>query len=544
MPETPFVVRLTEHRDALIERFLREVENRDVAPDGVVGSALRDSLPDLFVQIVSALGKNQAGSLVVPALPAAAEHGIHRWRQGFDVRAVVREYGILENVVYKDLEEQAIQPSLREVRAFQNCLNAGLADAITAFTEFTEIEDRERTDARVEAAREEGERLNRMKDDFLATVSHELRTPLQSILGWARLLRSSHVSPEQVHRALESIERNALVQVQLIEDILDVSRIVTGKARIHSHQVDLAMVLGAALDTTQPVARAKGVELAAAVPSDIGTVMGDSDRLQQVIGNLLSNAVKFTQPGGHVRLTANRTPTALRIVVTDDGQGISPSFLPFVFDRFRQAEAGVARSHGGLGLGLAIVRHLVELHGGRVDAQSEGVGKGAMFTVELPVAAVLQFEPPVTRGRARGTEPAFEPRLELQGLRILVVDDQSDARELTATILREYGAEVRVAEGSDTALRILMVEAFDVLVSDIGMPISDGYVLIRTVRAVDGRRPDLARLPAVALTAYAHPEDEKQALASGYDLHVAKPVDPKRLVSVVLELTPRSVPVH
>jgi signal transduction histidine kinase/ActR/RegA family two-component response regulator len=543
MSETPFVVRLTEHRDALIERFLREVEHRDVAPDGVVGSALRDSLPALFDQIVSAIRKNHTGSLVEPALPAAAEHGVHRWRQGFDVRAVVREYGIFENVLYKDLEEQAIQPSLREVRALQNCLNAGLADAIAAFMEFTEIEDRERTDARVKAAREEGERLNRMKDDFLATVSHELRTPLQSILGWARLLRSGHVSPEQVGKALETIERNAVVQSQLIEDILDISRIITGKARIHSHVVDVAMVLGAALDTTQPLARAKGVDLAAAVPSDIGTVMGDSDRLQQVIWNLLSNAVKFTQPGGHVRLTANRTPTALRILVADDGQGISPSFLPFVFDRFRQADAGVARAHGGLGLGLAIVRHLVELHEGRVDAQSEGVGRGATFTVELPVTAVPHFEPPIARGRAPRAEPAIDPRLELQGLRILVVDDQTDARELIATILGEYGAEVRVADSSDTALRILMVEAFDLLVSDIGMPVSDGYALIRSMRAVEGR-PDLARLPAIALTAYAHPEDQKQALASGYDLHVAKPIDPKRLVSAVLELTRRSGPIR
>jgi signal transduction histidine kinase/CheY-like chemotaxis protein len=541
MSETPFVVRLTEHRDALIERFLREVESRDVAPDGVVGSALRDSLPDLLGQIVSAQRKNHAGSLVEPALPAAAEHGVHRWRQGFDIRAVVREYGILENVVYMDLEEQAIQPSLREVRAFQNCLNAGLADAVAAFMEFTEIEDRERTDVRVKAAREEGERLNRMKDEFLATVSHELRTPLQSILGWARLLRSGHVSPEQVGKALETIERNAHVQSQLIEDILDVSRIITGKARIHSHVVDVAMVLGAALDTTQPLASAKGVDLAAAVPSDIGTVMGDSDRLQQVIGNLLSNAVKFTQPGGHVRLTADRTPTALRLSVTDDGQGISPSFLPFVFDRFRQADAGVARSHGGLGLGLAIVRHLVELHGGRVDAQSEGVGKGATFTVELPVSAVPHFEASVIRGRAHRTDTAFDPPFELQGVRILVVDDQDDARELIATILRECGAEVRVADGSDTALRILMVEAFDVLVSDIGMPVSDGYALIRSVRAVEGR-PDLARLPAVALTAYAHPEDHRQALAAGYDLHVAKPIEPKRLVSAVLDVTRRSGP--
>jgi CheY-like chemotaxis protein len=406
------------------------------------------------------------------------------------------------------------------------------------FGSFTDIDEQKRTEARVSAALEEGERLNRLKDEFLATVSHELRTPLQSILGWARLLRSGHVKPEQTGKALETIERNALVQSQLIEDILDVSRIITGKARIHSHVVDVAAVLGAALDTTQPAARAKGVELGAQVPSDLGTVMGDSDRLQQVIWNLLSNAVKFTQPGGHVRLTAKRTATELHIVVTDDGQGISPGFLPFVFDRFRQADAGVARSHGGLGLGLAIVRHLVELHGGHVEAASDGVGRGATFSVDLPVAGVPEFEPLVVRGRAPRSEPPLERRNGLSGVRILVVDDQSDARELMGTILGQYGAEVRVAESTAAALRILEQEPFDALVSDIGMPVEDGYVLIKKLRALHGR-PKVAELPAVALTAYVRDEDQKKALDSGYDLHVSKPIEPGRLVSAVMKLTRR-----
>ena len=615
MADSPFLTRLTQQREALIERFLREVEFRDVAPDGVVGSALRDSLPQLFEEIIQAIRKNLTGSLVEHSLPAAAEHGVHRWRQGFDLRAVVREYGILENVIYRDLEEQRIEPSLREVRAFQNCLNSGLALAVIAYAEeadivrrtlgekqealgaserrlamiaehvpqmiwtadarghmewmnprwfeftgvvdtrraadenvgtewfevvhpddrrrveerwrravetgeqyevearfrgrsgefrwflgravpvlglegqlskwfgsFTDIDEQKRTEARVNAAREEGDRLNRLKDEFLATVSHELRTPLQSILGWARLLRSGHVNPDQTGRALETIERNALAQSQLIEDILDVSRIITGKARIHSQIVDVAAVLGAALDTTQPAARAKGVELAADIPSDIGTAMGDSDRLQQVVWNLLSNAVKFTPPGGHVRLTVRRTPGELHIVVADDGQGIAPGFLPFVFDRFRQADAGVARSHGGLGLGLAIVRHLVELHGGRVEAASEGAGKGAVFSVELPVAGIPSYEPPVTRGRAPRSEPPFEHTLDLAGVRILVVDDQSDARDIIGTSLEQYGAEVRVAESTASALTALEKWPFDVLVSDIGMPVDDGYVLIKKLR--------------------------------------------------------------
>jgi CheY-like chemotaxis protein len=281
------------------------------------------------------------------------------------------------------------------------------------------------------------------------------------------------------------------------------------------------------------------VELAAEVPSDIGTVMGDSDRLQQVVWNLLSNAVKFTPSGGHVRLTAKRTTTELHIVVSDDGQGIASGFLPYVFDRFRQADAGVARSHGGLGLGLAIVRHLVELHGGRVDAASAGVGKGATFSVDLPVAGVPSFEPPVVRGRALRTEPPFEESLSLAGVRILVVDDQRDARDIIATILQQYGAEVRVAESTKAALEALDRDPFDVLVSDIGMPLEDGYVLIKKVRALLDR-PEIARLPAVALSAYARREDEKQALDSGYDVHVVKPIEPGRLVSAVLGLTRRA----
>jgi PAS domain S-box-containing protein len=668
MSESPFLNRLKQQRDEIIARFLRELAAREVIPEGLVESAIRDSLPDLLDQIIEELARPDRVSLAEPPLPAAVEHGAHRWRQGFDLRAVVREYGVFENVIYKDLEEHGIAPTPREVRALQNCLNAGLASAVVSYTEeadqvrrtlgekqealgatelrlgmiaehipqmiwtadarghmewmnprwfdftgvvdtrravdenvgtewfdvvhaddrarvverweqavrtgeryeaearfrsrtgeyrwflgravpvldthgrlskwfgsFTDIDEQKKTETRLSAAHEEGERLNRLKDEFLATVSHELRTPLQSILGWARLLRSGHVTPEQTGKALETIERNALVQSQLIEDILDVSRIISGKARMHAQPVDLAVVLGAALDTTQPAARAKGVELAAEVPSDIGTIVGDPDRLQQVIWNLLSNAVKFTPPGGHVRLTTRRSPTELHIVVTDDGQGISPQFLPFVFERFRQADAGVARSHAGLGLGLAIVRHLVELHGGSVVAESPGVGKGATFSVHLPVLGVPHVEPPV-RERAPSSEPVPSEIPSLSGIRVLVVDDQRDARDLLGTILRQYGAEVRVAESTMAALEALEQEPFDALVSDIGMPLEDGYVLVRKLRAMSDQ-PRLARLPAVALTAYARNEDQRQALDAGYDVHVAKPIEPGRLVAALRKLT-------
>lgn len=519
MSETQFLYRLTKHREEIIARFLRELAGRDVVPEGLVESAIRDSLPELFDQIIQELWEKERVSLADPPLPAAAEHGAHRWRQGFDLRAVVREYGVFENVIYKDLEEQGIAPTLKEVRALQNCLNAGLASAVVAYSEeadqvrrtlgekqealgatelrigmiaehipqmiwtadarghvewmnprwfdftgvvdtrravdenvgadwfevvhpddrprveerwqeavksgekyevearfrgrsgeyrwflgravpvldvhgrlskwfgsFTDIDDQKQTEARVSAAHEEGERLNRLKDEFLATVSHELRTPLQSILGWARLLRSGHVNPEQTGKALETIERNALVQSQLIEDILDVSRIITGKARIHPQPVDLAVVLGAALDTTQPAARAKGVQLAAEVPSDIGTVMGESDRLQQVVWNLLSNAVKFTPAGGEVDVSARRVNGEVRVSVADTGPGIAPEDCERIFEEFQQSDSGLEQREG-TGLGLALSKRFVELHGGRIWVESEP-GHGSTFSFTLPLARV------------------------------------------------------------------------------------------------------------------------------------------------------------
>jgi hypothetical protein len=399
----------------------------------------------------------------------------------------------------------------------------------------TDIDDQKQTEARLRAATAESEQLNRLKDEFLATVSHELRTPLQSILGWARLLRAGHVSPEKSQKALETIERNAKAQSQLIEDILDVSRIVTGKARIRSEPVDVTAVLGAALDTTQPAARAKGVELTAEIASEVGVLIGDADRLQQVVCNLLSNAVKFTPPGGHVHLAAHRSESAVRIVVEDDGQGIPAHFLAYVFDRFRQAEGGPQRAQGGLGLGLSIVRHLVELHGGTVSVASAGEGRGATFAVELPPRGQRASFSPSPAPFGKRSDPAFPAAGALTGVRVLVVDDEPDARELISAILQQYGAIVSDAGSAEEALEILESTSFDVLVSDIGMPREDGYAFMRRIRARSDR-PDLVALRAVALTAYARQEDQRLAREAGYQRHVAKPVEPAHLVSAVIRL--------
>ncbi|MBY0232241.1 MAG: response regulator [Gemmataceae bacterium] len=368
-------------------------------------------------------------------------------------------------------------------------------------------------------AQEEAERANRVKDDFLATLSHELRTPLNALLGWTHLLRSGKLDAATTARGLEVLDRNTRAQAQLIDDLLDVSRIVTGKLRIESKPVDLAGVLQAALDTVRPAAGAKGVALSLRAEGPCLTT-GDAMRLQQVAWNLLSNAVKFTPRGGRVEAGIQRVGTWWELRVRDDGSGIDPDLLPHVFERFRQGDSSTTRQHGGLGLGLAIVRHLVELHGGTVSAESDGEGRGAAFRVLLPVAAVAPAQaeaPPVPLG-------------EIRGLRVLVVDDEADAREMVSFVLAGAGAEVRTCAGAEEALACLDGFAPDVLVSDIGMPGQDGYALLRQVR----ERGSL--VPAVALTAFARAEDRMRALAAGFQMHAAKPIDPAALAHAVRAL--------
>jgi CheY-like chemotaxis protein len=392
-------------------------------------------------------------------------------------------------------------------------------------------------------ARREAEHLNRLKDEFLATVSHELRTPLQAILGWSRLLRgagsSGSVDPARLAKGLEVIDRNAKAQAQLIEDILDVSRIITGKVRLNDAMVNLAAVVRAAADTIRPAADAKRIEVVTELDPELGAIVGDEDRLQQVVWNLISNAVKFTPAGGRVYVRAARVDTHVELIVSDTGNGIPSEFLPYVFERFRQADSTTTRSHGGLGLGLAIVRHLVELHGGTVRAESAGVGQGATFTVALPVRAVSATgDAQAIRAALVRASPAAKGEQVLTGVRVLVVDDEADARELLVSVLEQFGAKPRAVGSVSEAFSALgeldALEGLrpDVLVSDIGMPGEDGYVLIRRLRTLEGER-GIPSLPAVALTAYARGEDRQRALAAGFQVHVAKPVEPSELVGAI-----------
>jgi PAS domain S-box-containing protein len=388
-------------------------------------------------------------------------------------------------------------------------------------------------------ARRQAEIANRTKDEFLATVSHELRTPLNAILGWTRMLRTGAVEPKALSRVLETIERNARAQTQLVEDILDVSRIIAGKLRVNIQKTDLHGVARAALDSVRPAAEAKGVVLAAELEPGSGEFCGDPDRLQQVIWNLLSNGIKFTPKDGQVVLRIERAKSDVRIIVSDTGVGIAPDFLPLVFDRFRQADSSITRTQGGLGLGLAIVRHLVEVHGGSVLAESEGEGKGARFTVQMPVRAVIPVPEPLAAG---GSEPLPSPAKPpivaetlLAGLDVLVVDDEADARDLVTAVLVRCGAQVRTASSVEGAILRLRERRPDVLLSDIGLPSEDGYALIRRVREID------PEVPAAALTAYASPDDHRRALAAGFHAHVAKPAEPSDLALLVASLAGRIV---
>ena len=374
---------------------------------------------------------------------------------------------------------------------------------------------------------------DRRKDEFLATLSHELRTPLNAILGWSQMLRSGTMPHDVQRRALESLERNARAEAQLVEDMLDMSRIISGKLAIKAEAVDVASVVAGAVETVKPAADAKRVALHVVLePNAEILVTGDSDRLRQVVWNLLSNAIKFTPSGGRIDLVLERIDSRAQIVVKDTGQGIDSAFLPHVFERFRQADSSPARHHSGLGLGLAIVRHLVEAHGGAVRADSQGVGHGATFIVSLPIRAVGQ-RPVRAPGAAKRSE---EPRLS--GTRALLVDDEADARELMRYMLEARGAQVSVAATAVEALRLLGEKPFDVMVADLGMPEQDGYALIRAVRSLPELRD--SRIPAIAVTAYASLRDRDKAVDAGYNCHLAKPVDPEQLIEAVVASTGRS----
>jgi PAS domain S-box-containing protein len=386
--------------------------------------------------------------------------------------------------------------------------------------------------------RAEAEEANRTKDEFLATLSHELRTPLTAMLGWTRMLRMDMLDEATSAHALETVERNAKAQAQLIEDLLDVSRIITGKLRLDVRPMELLPVIEAAIDAVRPAADAKNIELQMALDPLAGAVSGDPNRLQQIVWNLLSNAVKFTTRGGQVRVGLGRVDSHVEISVSDTGQGITSDFLPYVFDRFRQADGSTTRMHGGLGLGLAIVRHLVELHGGTVRAQSLGEGHGSTFNVQLPLAEMrnADFGLRVENRESALLQSATQNSQSeiLNGLRVLVVDDEQDARHLLRTVLESQGAEVVAVGSAREALASLERTMPDVLISDIGMPDEDGFALIRQVRASEAVQGGM--IPAAAVSAYVGEENRRQALAAGFQLHVAKPVDPEELIEVVRSL--------
>lgn len=452
--------------------------------------------------------------------------------------------------VFVDLyqKRQEIEAAREELRRAHSQLElrveqrtAELAAANQALE--AEIAERERIESerldllrREHAARVEAETVNRMKDEFLATLSHELRTPLNAILGWAHILELGNSEPETMARAVTVIRNNALAQSQLIGDILEVSRIISGKLRLRIAPVRLGALIDAAMEAVRPAAEAKEIEIDCPECRELEIpFLGDQDRLQQVVWNLLSNAIKFTPKGGKVRLALDQVDSDVRITVQDNGIGISPDFLPHVFDRFTQADSSATRAHGGLGLGMAIVRHLVELHGGTVRAESAGKDQGATFTVQLPIRTSL----PKAAGEETAPTPTVvfdpaEPIPSLQSVRVLIVDDLEEAQEVLTVMLTQQGAEVVAVSSSREALSMLPVFQPDVIVSDIGMPEEDGHAFLRKVRALDPSKG--GRTPAIALTAYARDEDRKKALQSGYQKHIAKPVHAIELVSAVAEL--------
>ncbi|HTT05164.1 MAG TPA: ATP-binding protein [Steroidobacteraceae bacterium] len=397
--------------------------------------------------------------------------------------------------------------------------------------------ERERLLVSEREARNSAERLSQLKDEFLATLSHELRTPLNAIQGWVNILRMPNVAPADFARGIETIERNARAQAQIVADLLDMSRIVSGRMLLEVRPMHLQDVIQSALEAVRPSADSKGIRIHTMLDSKIGTVRGDPTRLQQVLWNLLSNAIKFTPKEGRLKVSLERVNSHVEITIEDNGVGIDSSFLPYVFDRFRQADPGISRKYGGLGIGLSIVRSLVELHGGSVRVKSPGAGQGSTFIVSLPLYNVVSEEIPAPR-------LAFDPLAKLKlptldGTRVLLVDDDVDGCDVIARILRAHGASARCAHDAEQALSALQREPYDIVLSDIGLPAIDGYELMQRLRALD---LPIRRIPAIAITAYARPEDRQRALLAGYQMHMAKPLEASELVAAVASLRSLAAP--
>jgi len=539
--ERELMLRVTTHLEMGFlrrEAALRESETQlrailEGALDAVVGMDASGDVIDWNAQAEATFGYTRAeavgrrlAELIIP-LPLREAHykGLERYFETGEGPILNRRVEV--EAQRKDGSRVPIELAITVVKGW----------GFYRFNAFArDISDRRAADTERNRLLEEAREANRMKDEFLAMLSHELRTPLSAIVGWAHMLRTGGLDEPTVARAIETIDRNAKVQNQLIEDILDVSRIVAGKFHLDMRSVDLVRIVEAAIDTVSPLAASRGVQLRQDLSAEIGPccpAIGDPDRLQQVVWNLLTNAIKFTPRGGVVTVEVRRQddPAEFEIVVRDTGQGISADFLPHIFERFRQAGTG-ARRHGGLGLGLSIVRHIVEMHGGTVMATSAGEGQGSVFTLRLPVVEVGedgQRMPALSREEG-GLEEA--PRLD--GVRVLVVEDEADARHLLAAVLQKRGARVFMAASGAEALEMLERDRPDVLLSDIALQDQDGYDLIRKVRSLSAERG--GRIPAAALTGYGRLEDRMRALSAGFQLHAAKPVEPAELIAVVASL--------
>jgi PAS domain S-box-containing protein len=500
------------------------------------------------------------GRNLLEAYPGLAERGLDKYYES----ALAGQVRLLSNRLHHYLLPMPPQDGETSFTLMQQSARIAplieddrVIGTITVIDDVTERIEREqqlvRLLGREQAARKEAETANRAKDEFLATVSHELRTPLNAIAGWVQIMRKEDVDPKFMAHGLEVLERNAKMQTKIIEDILDVSRIITGKLSLSVTRVDLVPVIESALETVRLAADAKGIRLQATLDPDVGPVAGDSTRLQQIVWNLVSNAIKFTPQGGAVNIRLARVESQAEITVSDTGKGITGEFLPFVFDRFRQADSKSTRQHSGLGLGLAIVRHLMEMHGGTVAAASDGDGRGATFTLRLPIMAsrAIEDSPPQTETELRveaakasfaGGNNLADNNLRLNGLRVLIVDDEADSREMLEVILIHLGAEVKAADSAKQALGLLKDWDPDALISDVEMPHEDGYSLIHKVRALEPERG--GRIPAIALTGYGRPEDRAQLLAAGYQVHLSKPVNLIHLVDAIANLTGRVQSAH
>lgn len=470
---------------------------------------------------------------------ASQEHGANRVASGFDLAAVVAEYRALRASVLRLWHESRPTADLRDIEdvtRFNETIDQSLAEAVESYTR--QVDHNREALALEHAARAASDNLNRAKDEFLAVLSHELRTPLTAIVMWVSMLRRGIPDAEVLAKALDVIDRSTKAQVRLIEDVLDLSRIVSGKLALDLQPCELVGIVKAAVDAVRPAAAARNITLDVQLNQSVDHAAIDAIRMQQVVGNLLDNALKFTPVGGRVGLTLSSGPSEVRIEISDTGDGIDAAVMPYLFDPFRQVDSTTRRKAGGLGLGLSIVKHVVEAHRGTVEVTSEGLGQGSTFTVRLPTAVGEEVNPCDDRlhRAAEQAKDADLPLVRVDGLRVLVVDDETDAREAMVMVLTQAGAVVTAASSAAEALQQLPNAQPEVLVSDIGMPDQDGFDLIRQVRALGYQARDL---PAVALTAFVGKDHQRRAIMAGFQVHVPKPVDPHGLTSVIASLAGR-----